>query len=66
MILVMIGSILIFLCFFLEIKIENLVFVGFGNGLVKLLELLNKQNNKYNFSEINENKIKENDLFSIQ
>lgn len=62
MISIMTGSISIFLCFSLETKIENLVSVGLGNGLAKLPKPLNKQNNKQNSSDINENKIKENDL----
>lgn len=62
MISIMIGSITIFLCFSLETKIENLVSVGLGNGLANLPKPLNKQNNKHNSSDINENKIKENDL----
>lgn len=62
MISIMTGSITIFLCFSLETKIENLVSVGLGNGLANLPKPLNKQNNKQNSSDINENKIKENDL----
>lgn len=66
MISIMTGSISIFLCFSLETKIENLVSVGLGNGLANLPKPLNKQNNKQNSSDINENKIKENDLPSTQ
>lgn len=42
-------------------KIENLISVGLGNGLANLPKPLNKQN-KQNSSDVNENKIKENDL----